>query len=108
MPIGAMALEAEVRGIDLQHEAAFHDGLVFVRKRSAERLEMGFPRGVVLVRRNRRHDAGGGGGEKCLGETPTIPSERSDEVGAFGLERGVAYIGDLADRLRDEFAVAHR
>ena len=94
-----MALEREVRAIELQQKAAPDDRLVLPAQRRRECGEIGLFAVVILVLHRPGDDPGRRCGHERLDELRAGVVERRLEVGALGLNRGGSQVTDLADRL---------
>ena len=76
---------AEVGAVDLQHEAGFGDGFVFVTHRIGDRVDVGLEILVVVVAKEQRHHAGRGGAHEATRGLHIL--ERSLEIVGIGLRR---------------------
>ncbi len=92
-------LERQIRTVELQQEAALHDGVVLDLERIAERRQVGVLVLVVLVEHRRGDDAGRRCGQEWFGETRSCGIQRGAEVVALGFDQRAVEIADLADRL---------
>ena len=98
--IGDVALEREVRAVELQQEARRNDRLVLDLERVGERCEIGLLAVVVGILHRRRDDAGRGRGHEGLEKTAFRLIERGAEIGTLGADRARIEIAHLAHRHR--------
>src|SRR5438046_2781482 len=94
----ARALHGQVRAVELQHEAARHDQLVFLAHLARERLHIALVGAVVGVQHDGGDHAGRGGRHERLGEL--VGARGAPEQLALGRGLAEVGVGDLGDRLR--------
>src|SRR3989442_1320784 len=94
----ARALHGQVRAVELQHEAARHDQLVFLAHLARERLHIALVGAVVGVQHDGGDHAGRGGRHERLREL--VGARGAPEQLALGRGLAEVGVGDLGDRLR--------